>query len=412
MQAKKGKAIEHKGCEILLGAKHVVHMTTVHHPFDTRIYHKECQSLQKAGHHVTLIAPGIEEAARESEINLIPIKKYRNRFLRMVLATGQVYRKARQLKADFYHIHDPELLPVARLLKRKNNVIIYDIHEDNVTSIMQKEYIPKPIRKLIASVFSIAERTLSRKLELCLAEKYYKDLYPRGKCILNYPILNQNLLRDEIDHRSIKDELIYTGNVTVERGAYIHARLPSIDPQISVHCIGKCPRKLAEQMFTIAAENKHRLTIRGVDQYVPREEIDASYISRGWLAGIALFPPSKHYIQKELTKFFEYMSAGIPIICSDFPVWKNFVHTYACGIAVNPDDEQAIKSAIDYLRNHPDEAKKMGKNGRKAVLDHLNWHIEEEKLIQWYDELWEKQIFAPSMRNGHDGGENLNGDAN
>lgn len=369
--------------------KHVVHMTTVHHPFDTRIYHKECKSLHKAGYRVTLIAPKVDEARQKRGIKVLSIIKHRNKLLRMLLSTVQAYRKARKLKADYYHIHDPELLPVAWLLKRKNNVVIYDIHEDYVTSIMQKDYITKPVRSAVALVYKLVESVLTRNLELCLAEKYYKNYYPRGQCILNYPVVNHQLLSHQIDCRKPADnKLLYTGNVSVERGANIHARLPWVAQEVSVHFIGECPRKVADQMYKIAGERQNQLIIEGIDQFVPREKIDAKYISQRWLAGLALFPPNKHYMQKELTKFFEYMSAGIPIICSDFPVWKNFIHKYGCGIAVNPHDELAIKSAIDYLRTNPEEAVKMGRNGKKAVMKNLNWQKEEEKLIQWYDEIW------------------------
>jgi len=92
-------------------------------------------------------------------------------------------------------------------------------------------------------------------------------------------------------------------------------------------------------------------------------------------------------MKKELTKFFEYMNAGLPIICSDFPVWKKFVEKHECGIAVDPYDENEIKQAIQYLRNNPDAARKMGENGKKAVTLELNWHTEEQKLIAWYNEL-------------------------
>ncbi|WP_369693704.1 glycosyltransferase [Lentibacillus sp. CBA3610] len=66
---------------------------------------------------------------------------------------------------------------------------------------------------------------------------------------------------------------------------------------------------------------------------------------------------------------------------------KNSWETYECGLAVDPYDETQIKEAIDYLRNNPDEAKRMGENGKAAVMDKLNWHTEEAKLVAWYDQL-------------------------
>ncbi|BAB07381.1 glycosyltransferase [Halalkalibacterium halodurans] len=370
--------------------KTVVHITTVHHPLDPRIYYKQCQSLQRAGYDVTLLAPDAEKVIPSSIVNIKSINRRNNRLLRIGISTLEAYWKARKLKADIYQIHDPELLPVAWLLKKKSNVVIYDIHEDYETAMMEREYLPKPVRRFCAKAYRLVERLFSRKLELCLAEKYYREKYPNGKCILNYPLVNEKLVHHNRTDKPIEDKLLYTGNVRVDRGAFHHAKLPLVDENISVHLIGQCPGNLAEQMEHLAGEAKDRLHMEGVDRYVPKTVIDECYVKHSWLAGIALFPPSDHFKKKELTKFFEYMSAGIPILCSDFPAWKAFVEKHRCGMAVNPEDEQEIKAAIDYLRNNEQEALKMGENGRRAVLETLNWEVEEQKLVEWYDTLWRK----------------------
>ena len=367
--------------------KKVVHMTTVHQPFDTRIYHKECLSLKKAGYEVTLIAPADEAAVARSEVRLLPVKKQSGKLLRMLLSPWEAFRIARRLDADYYHIHDPELLPVAWLLKTEENVVVYDVHEDYETSIQQKDYLNKRIAKAAAALYSGMEKTLSEKLELCLAEKYYKDKYPDGKCILNYPVLNEKLLAHQPAEKP-DNALLYTGNVSLDRGALQHAALPLLDEKITVHLTGKCPAPLAEQMLETAGAGRDRLTLEGVDRFIEREEIDATYISRPWLAGIALFPPTDHYKRKELTKFFEYMSAGLPIICSNFPIWKDFIEKHRCGIAVNPDSDREIRAAVEYLRTHPVEAREMGRNGKQAVMGKLNWQEQEKELVSWYEEIW------------------------
>ena len=140
-------------------------------------------------------------------------------------------------------------------------------------------------------------------------------------------------------------------------------------------------------MYEAAGDKKANLKIEGIDQFIEKEVIEDRYLQTNWLAGIALFPPTEHYMKKELTKFFEYMNAGLPIICSNFPVWEKFMETYQCGIAVDPYDDEAIKKAISYLKNNPEEAKRMGENGKKAVVEELNWYTEEQKLISWYHEL-------------------------
>ena len=367
--------------------KRVVQLTTVHHPYDPRIYHKECKSLQKAGFDVTLIAQsGDQDSNTDKPIKHIPLKKYKSRLKRMTVGAFAAYKEAKKLNADVYHFHDPELLPIAWLLKNKNNVVIYDIHEDYITSILQKDYMAMPIRKMFATVYRLMERFFARNFELCLAEKYYKDIYPTGTCVLNYPTVNEKFLNSKRETPA-ENKVLYTGNVSIVRGAMFHARIPVIDEEIEMHFVGKCPSDLAEKMYEAAGDKKANLKIEGIDQFIEKEVIEDRYLQTNWLAGIALFPPTEHYMKKELTKFFEYMNAGLPIICSNFPVWEKFMETYQCGIAVDPYDDEAIRKAISYLKNNPEEAKRMGENGKKAVAEELNWYTEEQKLISWYHEL-------------------------
>ncbi|WP_461180170.1 glycosyltransferase [Virgibacillus kimchii] len=364
-------------------------MTTVHHPYDPRIYHKECMSLAAAGFDVTLIAqpPENSQLNETKAIRHIPLKTYTSRLKRMIFGTREAYKKAKSLNADVYHFHDPELLPVAWLLKKKNNHVIYDIHEDYITSILQKDYLSRPIKKMIAAAYKYMEKFFARNFQLCLAEKYYKEMYPNGELILNYPTVNEKFMKHNRQGSPQEDKLLYTGNVSHVRGALFHAKIPLIDEQAEVHFVGKCPSDLAKEMEAAAGAEKDRLHIEGIDRFIEKEVIEDRYLERNWLAGIALFPPTEHYMKKELTKFFEYMNAGLPVICSNFPVWKAFMETYECGIAVDPNNDEEIKEAIRYLRNHPEEAEKMGENGKKAVQEHLNWRTQEEKLVAWYDEL-------------------------
>jgi glycosyltransferase involved in cell wall biosynthesis len=81
---------------------------------------------------------------------------------------------------------------------------------------------------------------------------------------------------------------------------------------------------------------------------------------------------------------FEYMSSGIPVIASNFPLWRDIIEGNRCGLCVDPLDPRAIASAIDYLVTHPDVARTMGENGRRAVLERYNWAVQANKLTDFY----------------------------
>ena len=81
------------------------------------------------------------------------------------------------------------------------------------------------------------------------------------------------------------------------------------------------------------------------------------------------------------------MSAGIPVIASNFPLWRDIIEGNDCGLCVDPLDPKAIAAAIDFLINNPERAQQMGENGQRAVTKYYNWSIEEAKLLDFYKKL-------------------------
>ena len=90
-----------------------------------------------------------------------------------------------------------------------------------------------------------------------------------------------------------------------------------------------------------------------------------------------------------LTSLTESLNAGIPLIASDFPLWRELIAGNDCGLLVDPLSPEKIAEAIDYLVTHPEDAERMGRNGRKAVLERYNWPNEEKKLLGFYERILE-----------------------
>jgi glycosyltransferase involved in cell wall biosynthesis len=78
------------------------------------------------------------------------------------------------------------------------------------------------------------------------------------------------------------------------------------------------------------------------------------------------------------------MSAELPVIASSFPLWRQIVDGNGCGVCVDPESPEKIAATIRTMLDSPDEARKMGRSGRKAVLEKYNWPIEARKLIDFY----------------------------
>ena len=361
----------------------VVHLTTVHDPFDSRIFHRECKTLTAAGYEVALLAPGGNDFTVDGiQVGSLPRCDYR--ILRMSLGVGRTFLKALGKRADLYHFHDPELIPAGLLLRLLGKRVVYDIHEDNRTALEEREYLPSSLRTLAARILAWAEEGSSRHFHLVLAERYYAERFPRGETILNYarfPALDEDRLLAR--PRAGNPRLIYTGNVKPYRGAHRHAELLQHLPEAELFLVGRCDPQLAAELQ--AGADRKRLHLEGVGAYVPHQRIVSYYLRECWTAGLALFPPSRHTRRKELTKIFEYMAFGIPVLCADFPNLRQIVEGAECGICVDPENCPAAAEAVRYLWEHPEAARRMGENGRKAARTTYNWDIQAEKLLRLYD---------------------------
>ena len=74
----------------------------------------------------------------------------------------------------------------------------------------------------------------------------------------------------------------------------------------------------------------------------------------------------------------------LPIIASDFPIWREIITEANSGVLVNPEDIVAIRDAIKYYIDHPVEAQETGERGYRVATGKYNWRIEEKKLVDFY----------------------------
>jgi len=184
-----------------LDEKRICHITTVHNTFDTRIFYKECKSLAKYFGTVYLIAPSREDYEING-VKIVKIPRFKNRLLRITLGNAFAFIKALRTKSKIYHFHDPEFLPWALLLKLLTKAkVIYDVHEDNFTSIREKKWIKgSMLRNAAAILFNCFEKKIARFFgAIVITEDYYienfRGINKKIVEILNYPIIYEELPR-------------------------------------------------------------------------------------------------------------------------------------------------------------------------------------------------------------------------
>jgi glycosyltransferase involved in cell wall biosynthesis len=372
--------------------KKVCHITTVHSAFDTRIFYKEIETLVNAGYDVTLIAQHSSYQIVDGA-KVIALPKAKNRFFRILFLTKKAYQLASEQKADIYHFHDPELLFwMIRLKKKTGAKIIYDVHENVSEQIIDKKWIPRILRKSVSALYSLKEKKFLSLIDgLVLAEDSYIKIYKNYKntsIIRNYPLHLIKLLENKTKLQHDFPKLVYVGGISRARGMFE-----------MIQAIKIIRQKFRNVEFKIAgpAEEKIKFEINNLIRYYKLSKniifcekipyLEALQLISKSNVGLSLLHPVPNYIESLSTKLFEYMAAGLPVIASNFPLWKEIVEGNKCGICVDPLDPKAIAKAAEYLIEHPIEAKRMGENGKRAVLKKYNWENEGKKLVKTYEEL-------------------------
>ncbi len=365
----------------------VVHITTIHDSFDNRIFYRECLSLAKAGYKVVLVSPN----SRNRCINNITIQSFlcpSNRIGRMTLGVYRALRSAIKHGDKIFHFHDPEFITAGLILKIMGKRVIYDIHEDNSSALLEREYLPKIFRDRIAKLLSRLEQIAVSSFCHVIAERYYSERFPRSYTVLNYARL-PDLDREILNKRPVKGSarLLYTGNVKIYRGAKEHIQILHKIPEAEIFLVGRCDSTLAMDLEKEAGKHINRLYFDGINHFVQHEHILDYYKRERWLAGLAIFPHSTHTARKELTKIFEYMMYGLPIICSNATNLRDIVEKHECGLCVDPKNPEKIAEAVQFLIDYPDKRQKMAENGLIAAQNHYHWGIQEKKLLSLYEKL-------------------------
>lgn len=374
----------------------VTHLTSVHPRFDTRIFHKMCTSLANNGHNISLVVADGKGDEKRNGVAIHDVSASKGRMDRIRKAPGRVFAKALALNADLYHLHDPELIPIGLKLKRLGKKVIFDFHEDVSKQLLSKSYLNPLLRHLLSFTFAQFERfACSRFDAIVTATPFIRDKFlkinPRTVDINNFPLLGE--LVAPAEGTEACSTICYIGGIEVIRGIReIVQAMEYVRSDIRLEIAGSFEIDTSFSETALAKEVRQYPGWEKVDElgfFVDRQDV-REVLSRS-LMGLVTFLPAPNHIDAQPNKMFEYMGAGIPVIASNFPLWREIIEGNDCGLCVDPLNPRAIATAIDTLVQNPERARAMGQNGLRAVHERYNWGAEEQKLLQLYSTLLKNQ---------------------
>lgn len=376
-----------------MNRQRILLLSAVHPATDPRILYKIAPSL--AMHYDVFCAlPNARSEQQESNIAFINLPYFRQLLSRLLFCHLVLLWKCLRLRPDLVHIFVPELIPAAFLFKWRGAKIIYEVQEN-----LYKKFSIKQFNNgfLFRAVFRLFDH-LARKSFFCVftedayLEEYQSLAFPHA-VIHNYasiPFTDEFCTQDFT--LAGQPEFLYAGVISMERCFDVLvtalAKLKIRYPDFKMHLFGPI-RFQPEEAANLPgyAEVRSNLLFYG---YTDQKTVFS--FAKKAIAGIALLKPVADYPDSYTTKLFDYMALKLPVIASDFPLYRQVVEQSECGFCISPYDAGILYQKLIWLIENPEKRAIMGQNGRKAVEVRYNWKQEEAILLSFYKTILKRHV--------------------
>lgn len=369
--------------------KKAYHLTTVHPRNDVRIFHNECKFLSKNGWNIELV---VFDNLGDDVKNNISIKDLgsskNNRASRLIrnlsITTAYFLSKIKESRGSIIHFHDPEIIFISGFLRLMGYKIIFDAHEDLPKQISSKPWIKKSLKPFFVFLAKLLDKAISLSAtHIVAATQYIGNKFPNEKTILvrNLPA-KEDFSQVFPKKTNGNINICYIGSISEERGIF-----DILDALVILNKNNKVTLKLGGKFSSTSIEKNviahpawPHVDFLG---WVNRDQFQK--IASECIAGLIPLHPYPNYLESYPNKMFEYMACSIPIVCSNFPLWKQILNEIECALFFESKSAQDLSEKIQYLINNKISASKMGNIGRAAFEEKLNWQGEFKKLLDMYN---------------------------
>jgi glycosyltransferase involved in cell wall biosynthesis len=357
-------------------------VVTSAHPWgDPRVFGRELSACLDWGLEVDLFAVAPSGVRPEPGLRVHPLPAPRSRLGRILAALGLWRAVLREGPFRVVHFHDPELLPAMALLAilAPGTFLLYDIHEDLPLQFQSKGYLPPWCRRPMAILAEWALGMAKRLFDgfAPATEAIARD-WPREstRVVHNYP----RALFHVPPRTPDPGRVIYMGGLSRGRGTLLALEALRLArarvPDLRLELVGW----ILEPDVGRAVEEACR---EGWCAHLPTLEArDLAAFAAGAGIGLVVLLPQPNYLEALPTKLFEYMALGIPVLASDFPLWRRLVEGSGAGRVVRPEPE-ALAAALEALARDPAALEDHARKGRQAYLERYRWEAEAASL-RWH----------------------------
>lgn len=339
-----------------------------------------CTSLAQAGFNVTLVGRRMKNSIRLKE------QLFKQKRINCLFEKGKLFYAAYNIRLFFFLLFKKmdcigaidldTILPCYFISNIKKIKRVYDAHE---LFCEMKEIATRPaIYKMWKTIenFVVPKFSYGYTVNQPIAIEF-KKMYG-----VNYEVIrNIALLRPLLQLPKTEKFILYQG--AVNEGRSFETLIPAmkeVDSKLIICGDGN----FMQQAKQLVKENnlQHKIIFKGK---VPPDELRA--ITWQAYIGVTLFDDrglSNYY--SLANRFFDYLHAGIPQLCVDYPVYKDINNQQPIAILINDLSAKNIAAQLNNLLHNAVLYSELQQNCIKA-REILNWQQEEKKLVEFYEKL-------------------------
>ena len=320
----------------------------------------------------------------------------------IILALPEVYlgmsQQAAKLDFDVIQVSSLTLLPLALYLSRKQRVpVIYDAYE--FFTLHYARHLGS-LGKYMTGFFEMLEDRMVARADGCFCvdsqNKYilkrYQKVNSNCEVLNNYPLISHSNGNFDINKFQLEEETAYLAHIGDFR--LFHAASQILEgfkivrqrnQNVKLLLIGfkQANYGAADQLWREAMQQQG---VRIIPFLPYAEMINLLKVTKLGFALIMQSGVYKNIGTGNSRKIYSYMEAGVPLLVSRHPMLESLIKENDCGLVVDESNPEAIAEAVGFLLDHPQEAERMGANGREAFLQKYNWDKEEPKFWQVYQQ--------------------------
>lgn len=340
-----------------------------------------CTSLSQAGYHVILVG-------RQKKSSLpLTVQPFQQKRLKCYFEKGSFFYMEYSLRLFLYlllkkmdaicAIDLDTIIPCYIISRIKKIKRVYDAHE---LFCEMKEVVSRPA---IYKIWKWIEKNtvphfnFGYTVNVPIANEFLK-LYG-----CSYDIIQSMSVLEPVKENCKKEKFIlYQG--AVNEGRSFETLIPAMR-WINIPLIICGDGNFIEQARALAVSNKVTSKVEFKGMISPghlKEFTRKAYI------GITLFDKnglSNYY--SLANRFFDYIHAGTPQLCVDYPVYREINNFHNIGVLISDLSPANIAKEINDLLNDEDKWLQFHNNCNKAAQI-LNWQMEEKKLLTFYKNLF------------------------